>query len=142
VRDITLARKRDGGLRDDIVAMRRKMRAELDRSDPARFDLKQGEGGLVDLEFQLQHLVLRNAHAHPALLGPRDTLGLLREACAGNALDAATCDRLAAAHAVLLDAGLRCTLDRRPRITTETEAITGARATIRDAAARQGLDFG
>ena len=48
-------------LRADVITMRRKMRAELDRSDARLFDLKQGEGGLVDLEFLLQLLVLRDA---------------------------------------------------------------------------------
>ena len=57
--------------------MRRRMRAELDRSDAAVFDLKQGEGGLVDLEFLLQHLVLRDAAVHAALHGPRATPALL-----------------------------------------------------------------
>ena len=74
VRARTLARDGDAAaLRDDVVAMRRRMRAELDRSRPARFDLKQGEGGLVDLEFLLQAQVLQHAAAHPALLAPRDT---------------------------------------------------------------------
>jgi len=142
VRGDTLARKRgDAALRDDIVAMRRKMRAELDRSDAARFDLKQGEGGLVDLEFLLQYLVLRSADTHPLLTHPRDTPGLLRTARDAALFDAETCNRLAVAHAALLDAGLRCTLDRRPRITAETDAIAAARAAIRSATHACGLDF-
>ncbi|MCI4568314.1 bifunctional [glutamate--ammonia ligase]-adenylyl-L-tyrosine phosphorylase/[glutamate--ammonia-ligase] adenylyltransferase [Lysobacter sp. CFH 32150] len=142
VRGGTLARARDDdALRNDIVAMRRKMRAELDRSDAARFDLKQGEGGLVDLEFLLQYLVLRNADAHPHLLAPRDTPGLLRAACDATLFNTGTCEQLTAAHAVLLDSGLRCTLDRRSRITAETEAIGTARAAIRSATQTCGLDF-
>ncbi|NUS39533.1 MAG: hypothetical protein HOQ02_10995, partial [Lysobacter sp.] len=47
---------------------------------------------------------------------------------------------LHAAHAVLLDAGLRCTLDRRPRLLPETPAIASARAAIRGAYRAQGLD--
>ena len=142
VRGETLARVRDvATLRVEVIAMRGRMRAELDRSDAARFDLKQGAGGLVDLEFLLQLLVLRDAHAHPALLVPRDTPGLLREACGTDAFAPATCEQLLAAHATLLDAGLRCTLDRRQRITSETEEITSARATIRGACHAHGLDF-
>ena len=142
VRGETLARVREAAaLRDEVIAMRGRMRAELDRSDAARFDLKQGEGGLVDLEFLLQFLVLRDAHAHPALLVPRDTLGLLREACATDAFVSATCAQLMAAHAALLDAGLRCTLDRRQRIAAETEVITSARTAIRGACQAHGLDF-
>ncbi|MFL6593116.1 MAG: bifunctional [glutamate--ammonia ligase]-adenylyl-L-tyrosine phosphorylase/[glutamate--ammonia-ligase] adenylyltransferase, partial [Luteimonas sp.] len=142
VRRRTLARRRElGSLRDDVVAMRTRMRGELDRSRDGAFDLKQGEGGLVDLEFLLQFLVLRDAHDLPSLMQPRDTPGLLDAGCAAGLFDRTTCASLHAAHAALLDAGLRCTLDRRPRITTETEAIAAARAAIRAACARHGLAF-
>ena len=62
---------------EDVSSMRRKMREELDRSDAAIFDLKQGEGGLVDLEFLLQFIVLRDAASHPALLQSSATPALL-----------------------------------------------------------------
>ena len=133
VRATTLSRPRDASaLRADVAGMRAKMRAELDRSDAARFDLKQGDGGLVDLEFLLQFLVLRDASTHADLLVPRATPALLENLVAVGALDAPTGDRLRAAHAALLDVGLRCTLDRRPRLAVETPAITAARAAIRD----------
>jgi len=121
--------------------MRRRMRAELDRSDAARFDLKQGEGGLVDLEFLLQWAVLGGAAGNPALLGPRDTPGLLRAACEAQLFASGDCDALIAAHAVLLDAGLRCTLDRRARLAAETADITAARDAVRLATQRAGLAF-
>jgi glutamate-ammonia-ligase adenylyltransferase len=145
VRADTLARVRDRqALRADVGAMRAKMRAELDRSrdDAGRFDLKQGEGGLVDLEFLLQYLVLRDAHALPALLAPRDTPGLLAALCHAGSLDAQTCQALADAHACLLDIGLHCTLDRRPRIATENDAIAVARDAIRAAMRANGLASG
>lgn len=142
VRAETLGRARDPDtLRTDVVQMRQRMRAELDRGDAARFDLKQGEGGLVDLEFLLQWCVLARSATQPQWLGPRDTPGLLRLACADDVLDRAACDALGAAHVTLLEAGLRCTLDRRPRITAETDAIAQARAAIRAATHAAGLAF-
>ncbi|MEO6137750.1 MAG: bifunctional [glutamate--ammonia ligase]-adenylyl-L-tyrosine phosphorylase/[glutamate--ammonia-ligase] adenylyltransferase [Luteimonas sp.] len=144
VREQTLSRMRDvTRLRDDIIAMRRRMRSELDRSEAmvARFDLKQGEGGLVDLEFLLQFLVLRDANEHPELLAPRDTTSLLHALCEAGSLDANTCTALQAAHVVLLDAGLRCTLDRRPRITVLTEEIAHARDAIATATRAYGIAF-
>jgi glutamate-ammonia-ligase adenylyltransferase len=138
VRRDTLGRARDAAtLRADVVAMRRRMRTELDRSGPAGFDLKQGEGGLVDLEFLLQYLVLRDAQASPALLEPRATPALL--SALGDRLG--NREALHDAHAVLLDAGLRCTLDRRPRIAPETAPVARARAAIRAACAEAGLAF-
>ena len=137
-----LAQPRDGGkLAEDVSAMRRKMRAELDRSDAAMLDLKQGEGALVDLEFLLQFLVLRDAGASPGLLAPRATSALLEAALQGGILDAATHAALREAHAALLDTGLRCTLDRRPRRAARDERIERACAAIVAAVQAQGLAF-
>src|SRR3546814_7616226 len=41
-------------LRHDIADMRSKMRNELDRSSDAHWDIKQGKGGLIDIEFITQ----------------------------------------------------------------------------------------
>ncbi len=124
-----LARPRDAqGLAKDISDMRERMRRELDRSDAAHFDLKQGEGGLVDLEFALQHAVLRHAAAHPRLRGPRHSAELADALVDARLLDAAAAQVLRDAHAVLVDQSLGCTLDRRPRRVP--------RATIQDTVSR------
>jgi glutamate-ammonia-ligase adenylyltransferase len=76
VRREVLSRPRDvARLRDDVVAMRDKMRGALDKSGErpstglgACFDVKQGQGGLTDIEFITQYLVLRHASAHAAPL--------------------------------------------------------------------------
>lgn len=133
LRGQVLQRPRDvQQLQADVARMRQRMRAELDRSDAVMFDLKQGEGGLVDLEFWLQYLVLRDAHLQPAWLSPRSTRALLEVAYASGVLEAQTHAALQQAHAVLLDAGLRCTLDRRPRRVVRTPAIEAARACVRE----------
>jgi glutamate-ammonia-ligase adenylyltransferase len=142
VRDDVLGRERDAAaVADDIARMRLRMRAELDRSDAALFDLKQGEGGLVDLEFILQAAVLAHAHAAPSLLRPRATSELI-DACriAGVVTEDAAL-RLASAHSLLLARGLDCTLDRRARRVPRDEEIESARAIVRATAADVGLDF-
>ena len=142
LRDEILARPRDAGqLAQDVSTMRLRMRAELDRSDAVQFDLKQGEGGLVDLEFLLQFLVMRDAAVHPSLLQSRATPLLLDVARHAGAIEAQAHAALLAAHAVLLDAGMRCTLDRRPRRVPVDARIEAARGVIRDAARAQGLGF-
>ncbi|MEQ1512130.1 MAG: bifunctional [glutamate--ammonia ligase]-adenylyl-L-tyrosine phosphorylase/[glutamate--ammonia-ligase] adenylyltransferase [Lysobacteraceae bacterium] len=139
VRLDTLTQPRDAEkLRADVVSMRARMRAELDRSTAARFDLKQGEGGLVDLEFLLQFLVLRESAARPALPALRDTPGLIGALEAEALFDADTAVSLRAAHAALVDAGLRCTLDRRTRIVSPEKDIDDARAVVASA----GRGFG
>ncbi len=76
VRREVLSRPRDAAkLRNDVLAMREKMRGALDKSGErpstglgACFDVKQGRGGLTDIEFITQYLVLRHASQHPAPL--------------------------------------------------------------------------
>lgn len=128
-------------LRADVITMRRKMRAELDRSDARLFDLKQGEGGLVDLEFLLQYLILRDAPAQPSLAHPRANDALIRALLAAGVLDEDESARLLGAHRQLLEAGLRCTLDRRPRQMQATVEITAAANAISAIARRHGLTF-
>ena len=140
VRAAVLGAPRDAGkLREDVVAMRARMRGELDRSRDGLFDIKQGQAGLVDLEFLLQYLVLRDARQSPALCAPRDTAGLLGALRAAGLFDDAAFEALRGAHAVLLDAGLRCTLDRRPRLVPVDEVIGAARDAIATAWRSHGL---
>ena len=142
VRRQALVRERDPAeLREQVVAMRRRMRQELDRSDGARFDLKQGEGGLVDLEFLLQAKVLALAVTHESLCEINDTPSLIRELAALEGWPSGQCDGLLLAHQTLLTRGLDCTLDQRPRICPEDAAITAAREAVRAACQAHGLDF-
>ncbi len=142
VRSATLARTREAGaLRGDVDHMRARMRAELDRSDAARFDLKQGAGGLVDLEFLVQTGVLAQAAQHPAVLPPRDTPALIDALAQARWLAPATAQVLHEAHATLVEAGLACTLDRRPRLVAAAAPIALARAAIVEATRSHGLDF-
>jgi glutamate-ammonia-ligase adenylyltransferase len=80
IRRAILGQPRDENeLRQGILDMRRRMREELDRSKADEFDLKQGVGGIVDIEFMVQFGVLAHAHAHPALLDYTDNIRLLAE---------------------------------------------------------------
>lgn len=142
VRAQTLAAARDrDALAADVVSMRARMRAELDRSDASRFDLKQGEGGLVDLEFLLQYLVLREAATWPGLLAANDTPALIAALRDAGALAAASSAALLVAHASLLKSGLECTLDRRARIVAPTDAVDAARRAVITACRECGIDF-
>ncbi len=76
-------------LLQDVLSMRARMRKQLDKSTESQFDLKQGEGGIGDIEFLVQYLVLKNAKEEPALihypdnirqLGTLEAVGCLRPA--------------------------------------------------------------
>lgn len=81
-------------LANEVVEMRQKMRAELDRTRADEFDLKHGEGGLVDLEFLVQYLVLRDAAGSPALIEFSDNVRQLDALAASGVLSAARANEL------------------------------------------------
>ena len=65
---------RRDSLRDEVIRMRARMRAELNKSTDELFDLKQGEGGIIDIEFLVQYLILRDASVDQALLAWSDNI--------------------------------------------------------------------
>ncbi len=91
IREKILTRERDGKrLAQEIAAMREKMHA-AHPNPSGLFDLKHDRGGMIDIEFCVQYLVLAHAHAHHrltqnlgniALLGIAGELGLLDPALA------------------------------------------------------------
>ena len=75
-------------LRSEIVAMRQRMRGSKRGSQPAAtFDIKQGTGGLVDLEFIVQFLVLAHAAQVPELTGNVGNIALLQVAATHGVVD-------------------------------------------------------
>jgi glutamate-ammonia-ligase adenylyltransferase len=83
-------------LRVEVRAMRARMR-EAHPNPTGSFDLKHDPGGIVDVEFAVQYLVLAHAHAHEALtrnagnialLGLAGSLGLVDAAIAAGAASA------------------------------------------------------
>jgi glutamate-ammonia-ligase adenylyltransferase len=140
VRAEVLSREREAEkVRADVAAMRQRMRNELDRSAANSFDLKQGEGGLVDLEFLLQAGVLTLAAAAPEVMRSTRTPDLISTLATAGWLTANEASALRAAHAELLDRSLACTLDTRPRLVPHDPALDGARDVIREVFVRLGL---
>jgi glutamate-ammonia-ligase adenylyltransferase len=97
IRREVLCQRRDLiDLRREVIAMREKMfSAHGGKSE--RFDLKHDRGGLIDVEFIVQYLILGHAHEHPelcsnlgniALLGMAGDLGLIPADLAAKAADA------------------------------------------------------
>jgi glutamate-ammonia-ligase adenylyltransferase len=66
-------------LHEEVLAMREKMHAgHVNNSE--LFDLKHDSGGIVDVEFCMQYLVLRHCHAHPELADNVGNIALLLRA--------------------------------------------------------------
>jgi glutamate-ammonia-ligase adenylyltransferase len=64
-------------LRNEILEMRRKVHAGHPNASE-EFDLKHDAGGMVDIEFIVQFLVLAYSHQHPQLIGNLGNIALLR----------------------------------------------------------------
>jgi glutamate-ammonia-ligase adenylyltransferase len=118
-REAILRLPRDAAkLATDVVEMRRRMHAGHPNPTPL-FDLKHDEGGMVDIEFAVQYLVLAHAHAHPALtrnagnialVGMAAGLGLVPAALAGRVADAYRSYRRAQ-HAIRLTGAAQARVD-------------------------------
>ncbi len=78
VRNEILSQPRDlAKLREEVLSMRQRMLdAHASRSE-TEFDLKQDPGGIIDVEFIVQYLVLGYASQHPALTGNLGNIALL-----------------------------------------------------------------
>jgi glutamate-ammonia-ligase adenylyltransferase len=76
-REILCLERDPGKVRGEVRDMRAKMRANLDKSDAQQFDLKQGRGGIADIEFMVQYAVLRWAAHYPELADWTDNIRLL-----------------------------------------------------------------
>ena len=96
-----LTRKRDPlKLKQEVVDMRMRMRRELLKQDPDTFDLKQGRGGIVDIEFLIQYLILLHAHRFPELVTYSDNVRQIRSLEESGILDETTAYLLRRAYLV------------------------------------------
>ena len=122
IRNAIVQRERDGAkLLAEVVEMREKMRDNLDKSSDDTFDVKQGRGGITDIEFMVQYLLLRFSSEHPQLCHYSDNirqLEALENACL---LDVHVAERLAGIYRVLRAAHHRYALQEKPAIIPSDE---------------------
>jgi len=64
-------------LRDEVLSMRKRMLDAHGSHSDETFDLKQDPGGLIDVEFIVQYLILGYAHQHECLCGNLGNIALL-----------------------------------------------------------------
>jgi glutamate-ammonia-ligase adenylyltransferase len=88
IRIEALTRPRDTGqLKKEVAAMRQKLRQAQDPAPPGRFDIKQGSGGIVDIEFMVQFLILNHAHRLPDIARWTDNVRLLQALSTHHVID-------------------------------------------------------
>jgi glutamate-ammonia-ligase adenylyltransferase len=99
IRREVLCQQRDpDALREEVLKMRQKMMDAHGNKVGELFDIKHGRGGLVDVEFLVQYLVLAHAHRHPQLTGNLGNIALLHMAGDLGLIDARRAKRSADAY--------------------------------------------
>jgi glutamate-ammonia-ligase adenylyltransferase len=124
IRNSIIQRKRDNSeLVGEVVKMREKMRESLDKSTDVLFDVKQGHGGITDIEFMVQYLLLRYSSDHPTLCHYSDNIRQLEALEEAQLLDEHLAERLAGIYRVLRAAHHRYSLQEKPAIIPADELI-------------------
>ena len=111
------------------MSMRKRMRDNLDKSDAAVFDLKQGRGGIADIEFLVQYLVLANAAEHPAVIHYPDNIRQLATLAASGCIEAEAAQALQAIYRAYRLRLHHLSLDDRPPAVPARE-FTSERGTV------------
>tara|TARA_R110002167_G_scaffold71950_1_gene202780 strand:- start:31659 stop:34658 length:3000 start_codon:yes stop_codon:yes gene_type:complete len=108
-------------LREDVINMRNKMRQHLDKSSASEIDIKQGLGGLVDIEFIVQYLVLVHSAQHPSLSAHSDNISLLEYLANIGVITKQQQQTLMNNYCKLRDFGHRATLQNSAAMIASTE---------------------
>ncbi|MBU0986328.1 MAG: bifunctional [glutamate--ammonia ligase]-adenylyl-L-tyrosine phosphorylase/[glutamate--ammonia-ligase] adenylyltransferase [Proteobacteria bacterium] len=115
IRKRVLARPRiKNKLQEQVVSMRERMRKEHLHAEPGVFDLKQDAGGIVDIEFLVQYLVLLRSHEYSELLRWTDNVRILESLMETRILEDHTAHLLREAYLVYRQAVHRLSLQEKP----------------------------
>jgi len=121
-------------LKKDVIKMREKMKAHLDKSTSEMVDIKQGQGGLVDIEFLAQYLVLKNGSTHPDLGEYSDNINIFNALSNLNIITEKDKNTLISSYCHLRDYGHKATLqgDKALISTKDFTVVTQAIALIKN----------
>ncbi|MCS0810251.1 bifunctional [glutamate--ammonia ligase]-adenylyl-L-tyrosine phosphorylase/[glutamate--ammonia-ligase] adenylyltransferase [Massilia agilis] len=120
---------REAELRDEV----RKMRQRIHDAHPnpsALFDLKHDAGGMIDIEFMVQYLVLRHAHQHPQLTANSGNIALLRLCGELGLVDAALAAACADAYRALRRLQHQVRLQGQDNARVEPSLVAGHAAAV------------
>jgi glutamate-ammonia-ligase adenylyltransferase len=135
VRFEVLSQKRDvAQLRTEILEMRRKVHAGHPNPAP-EFDLKHDAGGMVDIEFIVQFLILAYSHEHSQLIANLGNIALLQIAAQVHLIDADAATTVGNAYRLLRSCQHRLRLDgaekTRVNLKSELELIQARESVLR-----------
>jgi glutamate-ammonia-ligase adenylyltransferase len=109
------------GLRNEVRAMRERMRRELSKGGRERFDIKQDPGGIADIEFLAQYWALACAGRYPAVAIFADTIRQLESVASAALIPQADVDVLTAAYRAYRAKAHHLSLAGRPALVSAQE---------------------
>ena len=114
IRKIVLRKKRDvKALKKEVSDMRKRMREERLKYNKDFFDLKQSKGSIVDIEFLVQYLILKNVHTCPDLTYWTDNMRLLESLDGEGIITGCESERLQNAYIIMRKAIHRLNLQEK-----------------------------
>jgi glutamate-ammonia-ligase adenylyltransferase len=111
-------------LRAEVRGMRERMRRELSKTPPSQFDLKQGPGGIADIEFLAQYWALNWAREHAPVVMFSDTIRQLESVASADLVPQARVDVLTSAYRAYRSRAHHLALDGREAIVAAGDFVT------------------
>lgn len=122
IRQQVLSKPRtESELAKEVSEMRQKMRQQLDKSSAGKFDLKQGVGGITDIEFMVQYAVLAWSSSLPDLMVYTDNIRILDALVATDKLSQHEGTMLADAYRYYRSEANHCVLQEQPAVVPEAK---------------------
>ena len=133
VRSSILCRSRDSAeLAREVQQMRNRMREHLlppGKAKEGEFHLKQGAGGIVDIEFMVQYAVLAWSHRVPGLARWSDNVRILETLGREGLFEQSECDALTEAYIAYRSAAHQLSLQQQPGV-VPAERFAALRAAV------------
>jgi glutamate-ammonia-ligase adenylyltransferase len=117
--DILCQPRDEAAVAHEVLAMRQKMREHLlpeEKPEEGEFHLKQGTGGIVDIEFMVQYAVLAWSHRVPELARWSDNVRILEVLGREGLFERQECDALTTAYLAYRSAAHQLSLQQQPGI--------------------------
>ncbi len=115
-KQILCIQREENVLKEEVTTMREKMRKERLTRYPEYFDLKQDVGGVIDIEFIVQYLILLHAHQYPELTQWTDVVRQLNTLALTGIIDDLTAHILKQAYLIFRYCIHRLALEEKPAL--------------------------
>lgn len=122
IRNQVLSLSRDKNeLKIEVAKMREKMRKHLAKGNNELFDLKQDKGGMADIEFIAQYLVLANSHEQERIMFYPDNIRIFKTASKLGLISQELGDQLISAYCDYRDQYHLLSLRQQDKLVSKTE---------------------